>query len=237
MIVFEKILFILCMSGSVLYLYDRLVGGYAQMAEKKRAKLQAEKEELVKSQVEAREKAAMEQTKAATAAMTQLVQSVNTMQAAFAGLNGFMPAGQSNGLSFSSAPVPAAMSTDAATTAPSALPATAPHQPATEKEAGAEMSLEDKMAFLATTVMAQGERMEAMQATMREFLEASSAPKRRAPRKGGEAADGNEVTAKAGRAKSPANLAAAGAGEPPSDGLDSQPPHDAQRQGQFDIVR
>jgi len=231
MIVFEKILFILCMSGSVLYLYDRLVGGYAQMAEKKRAKLQAEKEELVKSQAEAREKAAMEQTKA------ELVHSVNTMQAAFAGLNGFMPAGQSNGPSVSSASVPAAMATDAATTAPSALPATPPRQPAPEKEAEAEMSLEDKMAFLASTVMAQGERMDAMQATMREFLEASSVPKRRAPRKGGEAADGNEVTAKAGRAKSSASLAAAGAGEPPSDGLDSQPPHDAQRQGQFDIVR
>ncbi len=99
------------------------------------------------------------------------------------------------------------------------------------------MSLEDKMAFLASTVMAQGERMDAMQATMREFLGASSAPKRHASRKGGEAADGDEVTAKVGRAKSLTSVAAAGAGEPSSDGLDSQPPHDAQRQGQFDIVR
>ncbi|MGP3505416.1 hypothetical protein [Paracidovorax citrulli] len=236
MIVFEKILFILCMSGSVLYLFRSMAGGWVTWAEKKKMKIQAAQEELLKAEARAKEKAAIEQAKAATAAMAQLVQSVNTMQAAFAGLNGFMPAGQSNAPSVSSAPVVAAVTTDAATAAPSALPTTAPRQPATE-EAGAEMSLEDKMAFLATTVMAQGERMEAMQATMREFLEASSASKRRAPRKGGEAADGNEVTAKAGRAKSPASLAAAGAGEPPSDGLDSQPPHDAQRQGQFDIVR
>lgn len=218
----EKVLFVVALLGSVLYLFDRIVGGYVHISEKKKAKLQAEKEEFLKARAEVQEKAKLEQAKAAQSAIVQLVETVHAMQAAFAGFSGVLPA------SASAAPVGAAV--------PASQDASAP-TPATSPVPGADMTLEQKVSFLASTVMAQSEQMDAIQATLRQITEAGGAPKRRVARKGADEAGISQAASKAAKAVGNHGMTAGAREEPPLDGLDSQPPHEGQRQGEFDIVK
>ena len=218
----EKILFVTALLGSVLYLFDRIVGAYAHQAEKKKAKLQAEKEEFLKARAEAQEKAKLEQAKAAQSAIVQLVETVHAMQAAIAGVSGVLPEPAST------APVGAV--------APAGQEASSPTS-ATSSVPGENMTLEQKVSFLASAVMAQSEQMEAIQATLRQITEAGGSPKRRVARKGADETGISQAASKAAKAVGNHSMTAGAREEPPLDGLDSQPPHEDQRQGDFEIVK
>ncbi|MHC3436471.1 MULTISPECIES: hypothetical protein [Delftia] len=214
----QEILFTIALLGSALYLFDRIAGVFAALYAKKKAKLEVEKEALLKAEAVAKEKARLEQAKEAQNAVLQLVEIVNNMKKGLAGFSDVLPV-----------PAPSAPS---GAVAAGVQEVPVPVSAASAKT-DAEMSLEGKISFLASTVMAQAEQMESIQATLRQLTEAGGAPKRRSARKG---ADGSGIV-------TPASPAGASAGNrsarevPSLDGLENQPPLQGERQGEFDIVK
>lgn len=212
----EKIVLVFALLGSVAWLGETAIRLFGYFVAKRTTAINQANAAKLKALEEAKMKAQTESAQAAHDSIISLMQAVKGMQKAFG-----------------SVAQPSAESANNATQAQ----ATAPSTPAIG-DVGEGATIEQKVAILASTVGSQAEQLEAIQASLRMLVESMGpqAPKRRAPRKGGDESGLSRASSTAARAaKTP--VASGHSDDPSIEGLlDGMPPVD-KREGEFEVVK